>query len=339
MILSAITVKKNYLIWFIPLLIISTLILIAKSPVFYQHPDKLSIGITLDFVITLPLVFYFLIRNKNISWIAVSPVATLGIILAGLILPKDHQQLLSHIRLVAYSLMEVLVIAFFITKTSKARKTYNAQKNISFDFYTALKKAVSEVVPQKISNLLSTEIALFYYGFFNWTKRKPAANEFTCHKENGTIAIFSAIIFIIFVETVVQHILIGLLNATVAWIITIVSLYSMLVLIGAARSLSKRPVVITENEFYLRYGILAEAEIRQNNIESVKISPQTVKFNKEIIPLSPLHKLENTNVVIHLREESTLKGFYGKQKKFKSIAFFIDDLARFRKLIGNSIIF
>ena len=332
---KALSIKSDFVVWLLPLLIITTLVVIAKSPVFYQHSDKLSIGITLDFVVTLPLVFYLLIRKKNISWIAVSPVATLGLFLAGVVLPKGHQQLLSQIRVVAYTLMEMLVIVFFINKTRKAKKTFNLHKDMSSDFFTSLKIAVSEVVPKRISNLLSTEIAVFYYGFFNWTKRKPEANEFTCHKENGTIAIFFAIIFIILVETVVQHILIGLLNATVAWIITVVSIYSTLVLIGAARSLSKRPVVITENELYLRYGILAEAIIMGSNIESIKISPQTIEFNKEIIPLSPLHKLEKTNVVINLFEEGTLNGFYDKKKKFKAIAFFIDDLDRFRKLIGN----
>ena len=332
---KALSAKSDFLVWLVPLLIISTLVLIAKSPVFYQHPDKLSIGITLDFVITLPLVFYLLIRRKNISWIAVSPVATLGIILAGLVLPKDHQQLLSHVRLVAYSLMELMVIAFFVNKTRRARKAYNLQKDISFDFYTALKKAVSEVVPKAVSNLLSTEIAIFYYGFFSWKKRNLKENEFTCHKENGVVAIFFAIIFIILVETVVQHILIGMFSMTVAWIITIISIYSIFVLFGAARSLIKRPVILTENNIYLRYGILSETLIQRSNIESIKISPRTVEFNKEMIPLSPLHKLENKNVIINLREEGLLNGFYGRKKKFKSIALYIDDLDRFRKQMKN----
>ena len=329
----ALVAKSDFLIWLIPLLIVSTLVFLAKSPVFYQHPDELSVGITLDFIITLPVVFYLLIRKKNIPWIAVTPVATAGIILAGLVLPKDHQQLLVQVRAIAFSLLELMVIAFLVNKTIKTKRAYKLQKDISFDFYTALKKAVSEVVPKGLANLLSTEIAVFYYGIFSWHKRKLKANEFTCHKENGAIAVFFAIIFIILVETVVQHILVRLFSTTLAWIITIISIYSVLVLGGAARSLNKRPVIVSEDNIYLRYGILSETIIPRDNIESIKVSPDAVVFTKELIPLSPLHKLENHNVVLNLCEEGVLNGFYGKRKKFKSIAIYVDDLNRFKMIL------
>ena len=156
---KALSIKSGYLVWLLPLLIITTLVLIAKSPVFYRHPDAMSVGITLDFLITLPLVFYLLIRKKNISWLVVSPVATAGIIIAGLVIPKDHQQFLAQTRSIAFTLMELAVVGYFIIKTRKAKKVYNLQKDVSFDFYTALKKGVAEVVPEKIANLLSTEIA------------------------------------------------------------------------------------------------------------------------------------------------------------------------------------
>ena len=319
--------------WIVPLSIISTLVLIAKSPVFYRHPDAMSVGITLDFLITLPLVFYLLIRKKNISWLVVSPVATAGIIIAGLVIPKDHQQFLAQSRSIAFSLMELAVISFFIIKTRKAKKVYNLQKDVSFDFYTALKKGVAEVVPIRIANLLSTEIALFYYGFFSWKKRITKINEFTCYKENGALAVFFVIIFMILVETVVQHILLQLFSSTLAWIITIVSIYSVLVLFGAARSLSRRPVIVTGNEIYLRYGILSETVIPFSNIESLETSRGPLENTKETIALSPLHKLESTNVVLTVREEGILHGFYGRQKKFKSIALYIDSLAGFRAIV------
>jgi hypothetical protein len=326
---KALSIKSGYLVWLLPLLIITTLVLIAKSAVFYRHPDVMSVGITLDFLITLPLVFYLLIRKKNISWLVVSPVATAGIVIAGLVIPKDHQQFLAQGRTIAFSLMELAVVGYFIIKARKAKKVYNQQKDVSFDFYTALKRAVAEVVPKRISNLLSTEIALFYYGFFSWKKRKTENNEFTCYKENGAMAVFFVIIFMILVETVVQHILIQLFSPTIAWIISIASIYSVLVLFGAARSLSKRPVIVTGNNIYLRYGILSETIIPFSNIESLETSHGAVEFNKEMVPLSPLHKLENTNVVLTLREEGILHGFYGRRKKFKSIAFYIDSLAGF----------
>jgi len=335
---KAITAKTGYWVWIVPLLIISTLVLLAKSPVFYSHPDALSIGITLDFLITLPLVFYLLIRKKNISWLVVSPVATAGIIIAGLVIPKDHQQFLVQTRSIAFTLMELAVISFFIIKIRKAKKIYNLQKHVSFDFYTALKKAVAEVVPKSISDILSTEIAVFYYSLFSWRKRELKPNEFTCHKENGSIALLSVIIFIVFVETVVQHILISMLSPTVAWIITAISIYSIFVLFGVIKSLLQRPVIITGDKINLRYGILSETVVPFDNIESVKFSPGVNEINKKTVFLSPLHKIENINVIINLSEESLLTVFYGRKKRVKSIAFYIDDLARFREIINKQIV-
>lgn len=332
---KTLSIKSDFLVWLIPLIIISALVLIAKSPVFYQHPGKLSVAITLDFMVTLPLAFYLLIQRKNLSWIFVIPVAAAGIVLAGLVLPKEDQQFLVQARMVSISLMELIVFAFLIIKVRKAKKAYNLQKDAAYDFYTALKSAISEVVPKGLSNLLSTEIAVLYYGLFCWGKRKLGSNEFTCHKENGTIAVLSAIIFMIIVETVVQHILIGLFSATVAWIITIVSIYSVFVLFGISKSLSRRPVILTDNKIHLRYGIISEVIIPRSSIESVELSPRAVEAIKDLIFLSPLHKLEKENVVINLLEEGILNGLYGRKKKFKSIGFYIDDLARFKGVLGK----
>ena len=90
-----------------------------------------------------------------------------------------------------------------------------------------------------------------------------------------------------------------------------------------------------ENKIHLRYGIISETIISRGNIKSVEISPREVEAKKDVIFLSPLHKLENKNVVINLQEEGTLNGFYGRMKKFKSIAFYIDDFARFKSILGT----
>lgn len=322
------------MIWLLPLLIIGTLVFLARSPLFLKHPDELSVGITLDFVVTLPLVFYLLIRKRNVSWLVVSPVATLGIILAGLVIPHGHQGFLAHIRVAAVSVMEILVTGFLVHKTLRARKTYKLQKETTFDFFTALKQTVAAVVPKGIANLLSTEIGILYYALFSWKKSEIKPNEFTCHRENGTVAVLCVIIFMVLVETVVQHILIGLFSQTAAWVITILSIYSVLALTGAARSLGRRFVEVSDENIYLRYGILAEAVIPRDIIKSIEFSKAV---DENAIILSPLHKLESINVVFTLNKQCALTGFYGRTKNFSSIAFYIDDAGRFKSMLAESI--
>ncbi|AXT52239.1 hypothetical protein D1818_15845 [Aquimarina sp. BL5] len=179
------------------------------------------------------------------------------------------------------------------------------------------------------------EIAVFYYGFVSWRKTKLQNNEFSYHKNSGTIPILIALIPIIAIETYVLNILLSKWSITAAWLVSALSIYSGFQIFGFLKSMFKRSFSIEKNTIHLRYGILSEARIDINNIKSIEISSKPIEFNDTVRKLSPLGELESHNIVIHVKKENTIIGLYGIKRKFKTLAFYIDNKEEFKEALDK----
>ena len=155
-------------------------------------------------------------------------------------------------------------------------------------------------------------------------KRKLNENEFSYHKDSGTISLLIAIIFIVAIETVVLHILLQKWNVTVAWILTFLSIYSGIQLLGFLKSMSKRPILIKDDKLYLKYGIMKETTIDLKSIDSIEISSKDIELNKETRKISFLGELESHNIIIRLKKENELTGLYGMKRKYKNLVLHVD---------------
>jgi hypothetical protein len=102
-------------------------------------------------------------------------------------------------------------------------------------------------------------------------KRELKENEFSYHKDSGTITLLIAIIFIVAIETLVLHILLTKWSSLVAWILTFLSIYSGIQIFGFLKSMFKRPISIENNKLFLRYGIMNETTIDLKNIDNIEI--------------------------------------------------------------------
>lgn len=120
-----------------------------------------------------------------------------------------------------------------------------------------------------------------------------------------------------------------------AWVLTILSVYSGIQVFGFMKSMFKRPISIDNGRLYLRYGIMSESTIEINNIASIEVASKEIEFDNEIRKFSILGSLEEHNVIIHLSEENTLTRLYGIQRKYKSLAIYVDDKSQFAKQIND----
>lgn len=320
-----------------PLLIIGIMVLIAKSTIFKANPGILSTGITFDLLLTVPLVYFLLIRKTSIPKTTVVPILIIGIVICSLILPTENQHYLNLFKTWILPIVELSILSFVIFKVQNGIKRYKQNKTESFDFFTTLKSTCYEILPKALVIPVVTEIAVFYYGFINWRKRKLRENEFTYHKDSGTVTLLIAIIFIVAIETVTIHILLAKWNTTVAWILTCLSIYSGIQIFGFAKSMLKRPITIENNKLFLRYGIMNQTTIDLEDIDSIEISSKDIELNKETRKLSFLGELEGHNMVIRLKEENTLIGLYGIKRKYKNLALHVDKKNEFKERINNAL--
>jgi hypothetical protein len=309
--------------------IICMLILLMKSPLLKEN-NTLSLAITIDLLLFVPFVYFMFIRKTNTPKTTVVPIMIISLLVGLYFMPKENQTYLMLFKTWLLPLIEISVITYIIIKVRNTIKTYKETKDSNLDFFTTLKSACSKILPKKAVNPFATEIAIIYYGFINWKKNKYTKNEFTHHKNSGSLAIFGALILIIAIETVGLHFLLAKWSNIAAWVLTTLSVYTAIQILGFAKSIAKRPISINQNSLSLRYGIINEVDIKFSNIEEIELSKKSLnKDDKLTRTLSPLGESESHNVIIHLKETNELKGIYGIKKKFKTIGFHIDESQKF----------
>ncbi len=322
--------KKYAFIFGAPVLCVVVLIFLAKSTLFQQYPAELSVGITIDFLITLPLLFFLLIRKTKIPKIFVVSLTILGMLLASYLIPSEHQEILGYFKTWGLPILELLVFSIVGYKIVKAATYYRSQSKVGFDFYTILKMKCEAIAPKGIASILISELAVLYFGLLSWKKRALKNNEFSYHKDSGTPTLLIALIFIIGIETFVLHILLAKWNTTVAIVLTGLSIYTALQLFGFMKSMAKRPIAVTSNELLLRYGIMGEATIPLKQIDTLTLSTKSLEEHPMNRKLSFLGDMEQHNVIIQLKYTNSLKGLYGSTKEYRTLAFYVDDPKGFR---------
>ncbi|MBX2930572.1 MAG: hypothetical protein KF781_01355 [Chitinophagaceae bacterium] len=318
----------------VPLLIILFVLFITYNNLINTSQPFLSFAITFDLLITAPIIYFLLIRKTKVPVTTVIPILVIGLIVGTYILPKENQHFLNLFKFWCLPLIELTIFALIVLKVRATIKIFNQQKKAGTDFYTILTIVSVELVPKKVVPILTSEFATIYYGFIKWKKLVLNENEFSYHKKSGTPILLGAVIFLILIETLAIHLLLVKWSVTVAWIISGLSLYTAIQVFGFLKSLSQRPICFGENKIFIRYGFMAETEIKFEDIESIKISKMKMENNKLAKKLSIFGDLESHNIILTLNKENYIKGLYGIKRKYTTLAFYIDNVAAFERKIN-----
>ncbi|RZN83247.1 MAG: hypothetical protein EVB11_05915 [Winogradskyella sp.] len=327
--------RKLSIFGFVTLSFLS-LYLVSASSFFVSEPSRLSRAITIDILLTIPIIYFLLIRKTSVPKISVIPVTIIGVVLASFILPKEQQGLLGLFKTWILPVVELFIVSFIIYNVVKAVKSFKSKRLEHSDFYTILKQTCYDILPKGAVIPFVTEISVFYYGFIYWKKRALQPNEFTYHKESGSLTLLITFLFLIAIETLVFHLLLARWNTTVAWVLTGLSIYTGIQIFGFVKSILKRPIVLSEKTLFLRYGIMKETEINLIDIDSIEISSKDIETGDDLQKLSLLGSLESHNMIIHLNKANTITGLYGSKKNYTSLALSIDETQCFKSEIENA---
>ncbi len=320
---TKINLQSNLIVFGIPLLMILSLVAVVKSSFFIP---TLSPFVIIDFLITIPLVYFFLIRKKKLTNKTTITVAFLGLAIASVILPKENQWLLSQVKVYLLPLVELFLVGFVVVKGRKIIKEVKKNRNKSIDFFDVMQQVCNDILPLGIGSVFASEISMIYYGLFNWKKKTLQKNEYSYHKESTAVSVILGFLLVVVVEMFVTHTMMKQGNVQGSFILGVLSAYTALQVIAVLRSLIKRPVFIdVENEqLILKFGILANATIPFSKIKEVELTVKELPEKTTIKYFSPLGSSGGHNLVLHLTEEIKFNSFYGISKKATSLAVFID---------------
>ena len=190
---------RSYLIAFgIPLLLILSLIGLLQSQLYDANASQLTTYIIIDFIITIPIVYLLLINKTRISKLTVAPFIIASVILASYVIPEAHQDTLTVAKTWLIPIVELGVISIVIYKMIKAIRVYRKAAYEHHDFFSVLNETCASLFPKSAARLVANEVALIYYGFFNFKKKELKSNEYTNYKGSGVLSTLGAIIFVAF---------------------------------------------------------------------------------------------------------------------------------------------
>src|SRR6056297_2889248 len=112
-------INRNLINFGIPLGLLVVLILLMKSP-FLNGNDALNLAITADLLLTVPLVYFLLIRKSKIPKTTVIPVMIIGLLVGSYFLPKENQTYLELFKNWFLPVIELSILTFVIIKVRKA---------------------------------------------------------------------------------------------------------------------------------------------------------------------------------------------------------------------------
>ena len=325
------------IVFALPLLCFLCLYLLPQSSFFQMHPKLLSIGISIDLLLTVPLLFFFLTKNTKIPKTLVVPVIVLGMFLGYAILPKENQQFLDYFKNWVLPFIELAVLSFVGYHMYSSVKQFKINKNSSLDFYTTLQASSKELFPKVPAALVASEFGVLYYGFLTWKKRPLKENEFSYHKDSGTLTVLVALMVIIGIETYVFHIILAKWNSILAWILTALSCYTAIQIFGFLKSMARRPIAIKDTILHLPYGIMGEAIIPLAKIGSIECNSKELEENKLHRKLSFLGVMESHNIILRVKEPLEVQGLYGISKKYEVLGFYVDGPTQFKKSVEQHI--
>ncbi len=313
------------------ILIIGTEYFVVHSPKFILHENLISLAITIDLTIVIPLLYYFLIPRKlNISSITVLIVFFFCTLIATILLPAQDNKYLDEIK---YLLIftELATTLYTIIKLRKIIKEYKFHSQKQPDFVYNLTIAMEKVMGNfKIWSIVIGEINTIRYGLFFWLVKKEIKDGqkfFTSHKNSGYAAIWAIIFFVILIETTGMHLLIRNWSPGLAVVITILSAYGIIFFISDLASIIKRPIVFHNNKLFFRIGIRWNAIIKREIIQSVESIRNFDKHkNKDILNCA---LVSDPNIKITLTMPIAFKSFYGIKKSSDKFVFNIDDKKEF----------
>ncbi|MGI6104952.1 MAG: hypothetical protein ACOYD7_02015 [Raoultibacter sp.] len=327
------TVVKRYIG---PILGIWVLAEIAASILLLLHLDPAQSSLVSNFLlpfevmIVVPaLVYFFIIRKRNLTPLLVLPVSYLG----GLVVSYALQPTDLSFVVVFASIMLVVEVSIGVHEFLRVVRRFRSARASSSDPFQWFSEAFTVLIQnRRVTKLMSMELSTMYYALFTWKKKAtemPGVKNFSYHVKSGYSSLIAVLIGASVVEIIAMHILLSQWNPGAALVVTILSLYFIFWLVGDYRATVLRPVKIEGVMLEINSGIRYSVRVPIHMIES--IGSKAPEFDKQEI--LNLGMMGNSDCWIVFREDIEVEGFFGGKQTKRAIGLSLDNTPAFKKAI------
>lgn len=312
---------------------------IVNTAGFAAQPAVVSLAVTLDIVIGVPLLFYLLVaRPKRLPLITLAPVFILSLLIAGRILPPTQRTYLNWIEL-AVPLVELAVLCVVAVKLRQIIRHYRQLRPgyaYAPETLEASLRATLPTFPPLVAGVASAEASLISFGLAGWLRRTPRPVTgrpcFSYHRHGGYSLILGFIAFLVLLETTTAHLLLARWSETAAWVLTVLSIYTLFWLFGDYHAGRLQPIVLGDTHLHLRTGMRWRVDVPwQQVIEMDKIS-QADKRAPDFLNMAVMGE---PRLALRLTGPVTVHGLLGRTKAASLIGVSVDDVDAFRAAVAQ----
>jgi hypothetical protein len=303
------------------------------------HPDLLALGITLDLVVVVPaLVYFLLVRGRGWSPLVLIPSFFVSLAAAGRVLPADRHQFLQVFEWLAAPI-ELVVVGLVVVKARQVARRMRAEGPADpGTLFERMREAAREVLGRNLlSDALAFEIAICHCAFAGWRARpvsSPAT--FTYHRKVAYGAMVAALLFVLVAETIGAHVLLQRWSPAAAWVLTALSLYSGFWLLGLYQAVRLRPIRVEEDGLLIRIGLKWRVWVPFADVAGAEIlrGGTVLPKRKELLRAVVLGE---ARYLLRLARPLTAEGPYGIRRQVEQIAFTVDEPQRFEAMVREQL--
>lgn len=293
-----------------------------------NHPELLADALTLDLLLCVPLTYWFLaVRGSGWPRVTVVPVFVLSVAATRLVPALEAGRLLPWLEWVAIpaELLLLTIVARRAIAMSRA-----LARDEGADALESLRRAALELVEApRAAEVIAYEAAVLWYAVAGGRRRSASAGaeSFGVRRRSGYGPVLIAIFLALVAEGIALHLFLRHWSPVAAWILTILTAYAAVWLLGDFRALGRRGIALTADELIVRVGLRWTVRVPLDRICAVRAAVGSRESREPDHLRAAI--LGSERQIVELNAPVEAMGFYGIRRRIRSIGLSVDDPERF----------
>lgn len=285
---------------------ISTMLALSLRPL----PRPIGIGIAIDLTLTSAVLFWLLaVRPGHVGPAALIRVVVIGAVLARLLVG------LAGLGVVVIGI-ELALLGYLAVRVRRIVGHARALMRAGQSLPTALETALQSLFPvAAVARVLAIEISMVVLAITGWFRSPPAG--WTMHRQSGVLLVLGVLSALAVVEAVLVHLVVVRVAPTVAIVLTALSAYSLLWLIGFAQSVRLSPLRFIGAAITIERGISRRTVVPLRAIRRALSAPSERPAALDLSYGEP-------NVLLELTESVEVHRIFGRPRSATHLLLSID---------------
>ena len=298
---------------------------LSRATVAATHPELLAFATVFDLTITAGVLYWWtIVRPGHARLRTLIGLLALNLFLAQWLI--DWVELGPMLMVLAGlgALAELTMLGVTVSRLRLVIGAFRGARAQGSPRGAALEEGLSAALPEAVASAAAAEVTLIVYAFAGWlwpTAKGDGQRVFTYHRRSYWSAVAMLFVFLVVVESVALHLILGIFYPALQIVHAVVMIYSLIWLVGDLQLLRRTPFTLDDQSLNVRVGIRWFGRLPLNSIMTVAqvASPPDEEGSLDVgLPGSP-------RVLVRLKEPVTFRGLYGIRRSTRVVCVGVDD--------------